>query len=155
MAKMSQQLVVGKNLIEISVTALEPDDPSPQPASNTVNAALAGLLKITDSDGKITRIPLNEAWSGRLANTPTWQPATVAGGLSDPQFGKILPGSLPQPAVLLRKRFNVSKAVKVARLYATALGSYRIFLNNERVGQDVLTPTSPTTPSASSTRLTM
>jgi alpha-L-rhamnosidase len=132
------QLVVGKNLIEISVTALGPDNPGPQPAP--VIAALAGLLKITDSDGKIARIPINEAWSGRLANAASWQPARVAGVLGNPDFGEILPGAFPQPAALLRKRFNVSKPVKVARLYATALGSYRMFLNNDRVGQDVLTP---------------
>jgi alpha-L-rhamnosidase len=133
-----QQLVVGKNLIEISVTALTPDNPGPQPEPET--AALAGLLKIRDNDGKITRIPINEAWSARLANTSTWQPASVASNLSDPKFGDFLPGSLPQPAALLRKRFDVSKPVKAARLYATALGSYRMFINNERVGQDVLTP---------------
>jgi len=136
----AQQLVVGKNLVEINVTALEPDNPTPQPATKTVTAALAGLLKIADSDGRNTRIPINEAWSGRLASTPTWQPVVVAGNLSDSHFGKILPGSLPQPAVLLRKRFSVSKPVKTARLYATALGSYRMFLNNERVGHDILTP---------------
>jgi alpha-L-rhamnosidase len=133
-----QQLVVGKNRIEISVTALGPDNPGPKP--EPVTAALAGLLKITDSDGKITRTPINEAWSGRLSNSPTWQPAAVAGVLSDARFGDFLPGSLPQPAALLRKRFSVSKPVKRARLYATALGSYRMFINNERVGQDVLTP---------------
>jgi alpha-L-rhamnosidase len=133
-----QQLVVGKNLIEISVTAPGTDNPGPQPPP--VTAALAGLLKITDNDGKITRIPINEAWSGRLANSPAWQPATSAGALSDPRFGDFLPGSLPQPAALLRKRFNINKPVKAARLYATALGSYRVFINNERVGQDVLTP---------------
>jgi alpha-L-rhamnosidase len=132
------QLVVGKNLIEISVTAPGPDNPGPPPAP--VTAALAGLLKVTEHDGKITRIPINEAWSARLANSPNWQPATVVGVLSNPQFGDFLPGSLPQPAALLRKRFNITKRVKAARLYATALGSYRIFINNERVGQDVLTP---------------
>ena len=136
----AQQLVTGKNLIEISVTAPEADNPGAPPATQTVISGLAGLLKITDSDGRSTRIPINEAWSGRLASAPTWQPTMVAGNLSDPRFGKILPSSLPQPAVLLRKRFNVSKAVKAARLYVTALGSYRIFINNERVGQDVLTP---------------
>ena len=135
----AQQLVVGKNLIEVSVIAPDADNPAP-PAANTVIAARAGLLKITDADGKSTRIPINEAWSARLANTPDWQPAIVAGNLSDAQFGKILPGQLPQPAVLLRKRFTVSKTVKSARLYATALGSYRMFLNNQRVGHDVLTP---------------
>ncbi len=133
-----QQLAVGKNLIEVIVTALGPDNPGPKP--EPVMAALAGLLKITDSDGKIISIPINEAWSGRLSNSTAWQPATVAGALSDARFGDFLPGSLPQPAALLRKRFSVSKPVKRARLYATALGSYRIFINNERVGQDVLTP---------------
>jgi alpha-L-rhamnosidase len=133
-----QQLVVGKNLIEIRVTALGPDNPGPQP--EPVTAALAGLLKITDSDGKITRIPINEAWSARLSNSPTWQPVAVAGALSDARFGDFLPGPLPQPAALLRKRFSVVKPVKSARLYATALGSYRMFINNVRVGHDVLTP---------------
>jgi alpha-L-rhamnosidase len=132
------QLVEGKNLIEISVTALGPDNPGPQPSP--VTAALAGLLKITNAEGKTARIPIDEAWSGRLAGTPTWEPATVAGRLDDPQFGKILPGPLPEPAALLRKHFSISKPVKSARLYATALGSYRMFLNNERVGQSVLTP---------------
>lgn len=136
----AQQLVVGKNLIEISVIAPEADNPGTPAAPSTVIAALAGLLKLTDGDGRSTRVPINEAWSARLASTPNWQPAIVAGNLSDPQFGKLLPGSLPQPAVLLRKRFQVSKTVRSARLYATALGSYRIFLNNQRVGQDVLTP---------------
>ena len=139
-ADVSQQLVVGKNLVEVSVIAPDIDNPGPPPTPSTVIAALVGLLKISDRDGKITRIPINEAWSARLASTPNWQPAAVVGNLGDPQFGKILPGSLPQPAVLLRKRFNVSKKVKSARLYATALGSYRMFLNNQRVGHDVLTP---------------
>ena len=134
------RLVAGKNLIEISVIAPDADNPAPPPAANTVISGLAGLLKVTDSDGKIARIPINEAWSARLATSPTWQPAIVAGNLSDPQFGKILPGPLPQPAVLLRKHFTVSKTVKSARLYVTALGSYRMFLNSQRVGHDVLTP---------------
>jgi len=30
--------------------------------------------------------------------------------------------------------------VTAARLYVTALGSYRMFINGARVGQDVLTP---------------
>ena len=136
----AQQLVVGNNLIEVSVIAPDVDNPAPPPATNPVIAALAGLLRVTDDDGKSIRLPINEAWSARLAGTPDWHSAIVAGNLSDPQFGKILPGQLPQPAVLLRKRFTVSKTVKSARLYATALGSYRMFLNNQRVGHDVLTP---------------
>jgi alpha-L-rhamnosidase len=40
----------------------------------------------------------------------------------------------------MRRAFELSKNVQSARLYVTALGSYRIFLNGERVGNDVLTP---------------
>jgi alpha-L-rhamnosidase len=134
-----QQLVSGRNSVEITVTASEPDGDGKKSPS-FVKAALCGVLKITGSDGRITRFPINEEWPARLANGSDWQPAHAVGALNDWRFGDVLPGSLPQPAVLLRKRFAVSKPVKSARLYATALGSYRILLNDQPVGQDVLTP---------------
>jgi alpha-L-rhamnosidase len=133
-----QQLVSGKNSVEITVTASEPDDDD-RKSPKFVKAALCGVLKITGSDGRITRIPINQEWPARLATTSDWQAAQVVAALNDWRFGDV-PGSLPQPAALLRKRFTVSKVVSSARLYATALGSYRMFLNNEPVGQDVLTP---------------
>ena len=40
----------------------------------------------------------------------------------------------------LRHAFTVHGAVKSARLYSTALGAYEIFLNGERVGDDVMAP---------------
>jgi len=40
----------------------------------------------------------------------------------------------------LRKTFDVGGGVKSARLYATALGAYEIFLNGERVSHDVMSP---------------
>jgi alpha-L-rhamnosidase len=134
-----EQLMSGKNSIEITVTASEPDD-NDKRVPKFMKAALCGVLKMTSSDGTITRIPINEDWPARLAKTGDWQAAHVVGVLSDWRFGDVLPGTLPQPAALLRKRFTVSKPVKSARLYATALGSYRMFLNNEPVGRDVLTP---------------
>ena len=50
------------------------------------------------------------------------------------------PGPLPQLAAYLRRTLAISKKVQSARLYVTALGSYRAFLNGSRVGNDVLTP---------------
>jgi alpha-L-rhamnosidase len=134
-----QQLVTGRNFIEITVTATVSDDDAAK-APKFGKAALCGVLKMTARDGRITRIPINEEWLARLSNASDWQAAHAVGVLNDWRFGDVLPGSLPQPAALLRKRFALSKPVKSARLYATALGSYRMFLNNERVGQDVLTP---------------
>ncbi len=40
----------------------------------------------------------------------------------------------------LRHEFTVSTTIKSARLYATALGDYEIFLNGKRVGNQVLSP---------------
>ena len=45
------------------------------------------------------------------------------------------------PASTLRSRFKAERAaVKRARLYATAGGLYEVFINGERVGEDVLAP---------------
>jgi alpha-L-rhamnosidase len=41
---------------------------------------------------------------------------------------------------LLRKAFTVTRSVRRARVYATALGLYELHLNGERVGQDYFTP---------------
>jgi alpha-L-rhamnosidase len=131
-------LVVGKNSIEVVVTVPEPNGFGPDAGKKTLKAALAGLLKVTQSDGSVTRISTNDTWQGKLATDSAWQPANVVADLKDSRLGDVPP--LPQPAALLRHGFTISKDVKSARLYVTALGSYRMFINGTRVGQDVLTP---------------
>ena len=41
---------------------------------------------------------------------------------------------------LLRRNFDVAKAVRSARIYSTALGTYQLYLNGDRVGTDILAP---------------
>ena len=62
-------------------------------------------------------------WQGQ------WIGASLAGG---PETGA--------PSPYLRTIFNVGKALRSARLYATALGLYEFHLNGQRVGRDVFTP---------------
>ena len=102
-------------------------------------AALAALLKISHSDGTVDRFPTSGKWQSRLATASDWKPAAVIADLSDRKMGTD-PGTLPTSASLFRSEFAVSKRVKAARLYVTALGSYRAFINGKRVGDDVLTP---------------
>ncbi len=128
----------GKNSIEVTVTVAEPNEFGPEAGAKTMKAALAGLLKITRSDGTIQRVATDSGWQAKLAADSSWQAANVIGDLDDKRLGDVPP--LPQPAALLRRAFDVSKPVKQARLYVTALGSYRVFLNEKRVGNDVLTP---------------
>jgi alpha-L-rhamnosidase len=132
------EFVTGKNLIEVSVTVREPNSFGPEAGAKTVKAALAGLLKITRADGSVQRIPTSADWQGHLTTDSVWQSAGVAGDLNDQRFGEAPP--LPPPASLFRYSFKLNKEVRRARLYATALGSYRMFLNGRRVGNDVLTP---------------
>jgi alpha-L-rhamnosidase len=136
-AEITDQLVTGENTIEVKVTAPGVEDGGPNTAKTT-KAALAALVKITQADGTVMRLPAGPDWQGSLENQPDWQPASVVADLSDSQFGD--PGPLPQPASYLHRTFAISKRVQSARLYITALGSYRVSLNGTRVGTDVLTP---------------
>jgi len=133
----SDQLVVGENSIEVMVTAPESAEDMLNGA-NTTTAALAALVKITQSSGATLRFPTNERWEASFDKTSSWQPAQVVASLTDKRLGD--PGPLPQPAAYLRRILSLSKSIKNARLYVSALGSYRVFLNGRRIGDDVLTP---------------
>ncbi|GGN99225.1 alpha-L-rhamnosidase [Saccharibacillus kuerlensis] len=47
---------------------------------------------------------------------------------------------LSEPAFLLRKKFTASGKVVRARIYGTGVGLYELFLNGERVGDELLAP---------------
>jgi alpha-L-rhamnosidase len=132
------QLAVGDNTIEVNVTAPEVPDEGSDASAKTTQAALAALVKIKFSNGSITRIPTSDQWDASLAANHQWQSARSIGDLSDKRFGD--PGPLPQPAAYLRRDLSISKSIQRARLYATALGSYRLYLNGNPVAPDVLTP---------------
>jgi alpha-L-rhamnosidase len=124
-------LVSGKNSIEVAVTVSalptwKPDAGAAPPRP----AGLAVLLKIVHEDGTVERTASN-VWDAQLQGDTESKPAKEVSGDMPP---------LPQPAALLRHEFAVSRAVQRARIYVTALGSYRLFLNGQRVGDDILTP---------------
>ncbi len=151
----SDELVAGMNSIEVKVTAPESPEWGPNAGAKTMLAGLAALVKITGPDRSILRLATGDQrtkvrWEASAGSTPdgtqhdthngsqSWRPARVAADLTDKKFGD--PGPLPQPAAYLRRTLAISKSVQSARLYVTALGSYRVFLNGIRVGADVLTP---------------
>ena len=133
-----EELKVGDNLVEIKVTTPEVPQWGPNAGAQTAKAALAALVKITQANGSIERFPSSEQWQAAAENETQWQDANVVGELSDKNLGD--PGLLPQPAASFRRTIEVSRKIASARLYATALGSYRVFLNGNRVGSDALTP---------------
>lgn len=54
-------------------------------------------------------------------------------------IGKNETGSPPR-SIMLRKEFEVNGNIDRARIYVTGLGSYLIYLNGQKVGNDLLTP---------------
>ena len=134
----SDQMIVGKNDIEVTVTAPESSGQEPNKGATTTTAALAALVKITRSKGSTMRFPTNQHWKATLGTASDWQKARVVADLTDKRLGD--PGELPQPAAYLRRTIALTKTVQSARLYVTALGSYRVFLNGRQIGDHVLTP---------------
>src|SRR5215472_3578318 len=133
----TDELKSGDNSIEITVTVGEPNR-SGDAGSKMARAALAGLLRITRSDGSVVRVFTDSTWTSRSLNESQGKEVALVGELGDSKLGDVPP--LPAPAALLRRDFEIGKSVQSARLYVTALGGYRIFLNGKRVGADVLTP---------------
>jgi alpha-L-rhamnosidase len=132
----TEQLIAGENTVEIKVSSPSPDSDSPSSAKPGP-AALAALLKIKSADGVVQHYSA-ENWEGKLETATTWSPVQVVANISEKPLGD--PGPLPEPARYLRKTVELSGKVQGARLIVTALGSYRFFINGERVGNDVLTP---------------
>jgi len=128
-------LVTGTNTIEITFTV----QPRPAygdeagPPTSPRPAELAALLKITNANGTVERFPSSAAWQVQLNNEAESKPAKELDNSDDM-------GPLREPAALLRHEFAIPQEVRRARVYVTALGNYRLYLNGQRVGNDVLTP---------------
>jgi alpha-L-rhamnosidase len=57
---------------------------------------------------------------------------------SGEEYDDLANGLAPSP--YLRKEFSLDRPIRRARLYATARGVYELYLNGNRVGEDVLAP---------------
>ncbi len=133
-------LHAGKNVVEVKVKTEEPeDDDSERAAKLEQQPFLAGVLKIVEADGQVVRMFTDEKWEVKESEKGEWKAASRARE-SDVKVNGKLPEYMPRPAAMLRREFELKKDVKRARLFATALGSYRLFANGQRVGETVLTP---------------
>ena len=79
-------------------------------------------------------------WENKDFDDHAWKNAVVWMQEKGPEESPVLSPWLPDTVKELRKTFDVDGAIKSARLYATALGSYELFLNGKRVSNDVMAP---------------
>jgi alpha-L-rhamnosidase len=107
-------------------------------------------VRTWDKNGKVSKWSDPAFWNMGLLNDNEWKAQWIGVPWQGeealpkpphrgPEKGGI-PQDLPPPAPLLRKSFNVSKDVASARAYVTGLGFFELYLNGEKVGEDVMVP---------------
>jgi alpha-L-rhamnosidase len=85
-------------------------------------------------------------WTTAAFDDSAWKSAVLPGNGDDSSNGANDAGAafghpwIPDSVKSLRHAFTISSPIKSARLYATALGSYEMFLNGKGVGDQVLAP---------------
>lgn len=87
-----------------------------------------------------TAVHLAKGWQQGAFDDSAWKNAIVWEQAPGPMSQPLGHPWVPDSVKALRHTFKVSQAVKSARLYATALGNYEMFLNGKRVSGDVLAP---------------
>ena len=138
---------VGK-LLNAGANSLAAEAIVQQEHNRPSQAGFIAMLRVQMANGKIERLisgpewktapeQTGNAWVGRGFDDSSWPAAAVVAEIGQVPLGTPWPA---QPVDLLRRNFSVAKAVRSARIYSTALGSYQLYLNGERVGHDILAP---------------
>jgi alpha-L-rhamnosidase len=96
----------------------------------------------TFSTGKNWKAAIHavQGWQEKGFDDSAWKTAVVWSPRAGPMAQPLGHPWIPDSVKALRHSFDVAAPVKSARLYATTLGAYEMFLNGKRVGDDVLAP---------------
>lgn len=81
-------------------------------------------------------------WTKLTFNDSKWGKIKLLGDYETSSWEKVddeNPYIAPRP-VLVRDEIKINKSIKRARAYVTGLGAYVMYINGERVGDDVFTP---------------
>ncbi|MGA8086494.1 MAG: family 78 glycoside hydrolase catalytic domain [Terracidiphilus sp.] len=79
-------------------------------------------------------------WQKSEFDDAAWKDAAAWEQAKGQEEQPVLQPWIPDSVKALRKFFDAGQTIKSARLYATALGTYELFLNGKRVGRDWLAP---------------
>ena len=89
-------------------------------------------VRVWDKDGKVSSWSDAASFEMGLLEAGEWKADWIK--------SSILFDEIFHPSPLMRKEFNLGKAIKSARLYITSLGLYMVEINGKKVGDLVLTP---------------
>ena len=146
-ADVTDKLAAGTNTI--AVEALHYVANPSGPVSRDATPMIATLV-VEYTDGAMEAFATDTKWKSAIHPAAGWQQkAFVDAAWKQAVVWSSAPGIMqatvghpwiPDSVKELRYSFDVAKPVKSARLYATALGAYEMFLNGKRVDDQVLAP---------------
>jgi alpha-L-rhamnosidase len=150
MHAVTEEIHKGKNVLAVEVTRYAKH--GQQPARNPSQTPMSAVLVLLKNDGSLEIIKSGQpGWKASLNATGNWQEAdfnetswkdavTYSPPASD--FGREATGRASRTGAVksLRHSFDLNKPVASARIYATALGAYKLFVNGHAVGDQILAP---------------
>jgi alpha-L-rhamnosidase len=146
-AEVTSRLSAGKNTLAIEAlhyvvnpNGLATDDAPPMIATLVVEYADGTWASFASNAEWKTTIAPDGNWHGKGFDDMSWKAAIVWQPLSGKRSESLGNPWIPDGVKALRKDFTIGTPIKSARLYATALGAYEMFLNGKRVGDQVLAP---------------
>jgi alpha-L-rhamnosidase len=138
----------GSNLLAVDVTLFDIGESAP--GGSASRTPMSACLYIRYQDGSDQVVVSNTNWKAELNASGAWYdpgfddgtwPQAIR-GTSQGQFTGPLDGRPwpTNPVMMLRRSFDLDKPVRSARLYATALGSYRFWIDGHPIGDQILAP---------------
>ncbi|MGA7339677.1 MAG: family 78 glycoside hydrolase catalytic domain [Terracidiphilus sp.] len=145
-AEVTQKLTAGANTLaieavhyEVNPNGMVVDDEPPMIATLVVEYTDGTWASFSSGPDWKTAIHPAPGWQSSAFDDSAWKNALIR--IQKPTDEAPLGHPwIPDSVKALRRAFTISAPVKSARLYATALGAYELFLNGKRVGDQVLAP---------------
>ncbi|MCL4692583.1 MAG: family 78 glycoside hydrolase catalytic domain, partial [Candidatus Hydrogenedentes bacterium] len=137
-----EKLVPGTNVIAISAeNAGDSANPAGVIASCTIALPGGLMTEIVTDDSWRTSESVAEGWNTVDLDDANWKAAQVLGANGIDPWGEVtLPGGYELPARMLRKEFETAPAVKRATAYVSGQGVFELYVNGDKIGDQVLAP---------------
>ncbi len=97
-------------------------------------------VRVWDARGKASMWSEPARWGVGLLNAQDWKASWIGAPWQGEEASAKSANKIFQPAPLFRKDFSVSKEISSAKIYISGLGYFELYLNGEKVGDDVLVP---------------
>ena len=146
-ADVTAQITQGKNAVAIEAlhyvvnpNGMMVDDLPPMIATLFVTYEDGSTETFASSPSWKTAIHASAGWQRADFDDSSWNSVLVWRQGSGPDSAPLGNPWIPDSVKALRKEFDAKSSIRSARLYATALGTYEVFLNGKRVGDAMFAP---------------